>query len=338
MPSSHRRDPALPGHRKLAVTVAAAAAAVLTALTVVASGALASPTTARHSVTVATTLRHVAQGHRHRRSHPGRRHRHHRIPTKFGASVHANGVAWGRAVARSDSWYHHLRMIRVFYPGLPEQWPGRAGQVNRPVAVSFKLAPSAVLSGKYDAYFTHWFRTAPRHHRTWWTYIHEPEDNIARGEFSASSYRAAWRHLYALSQRAHHRMLRPTLTLMCYTMTKYSHRRFSDYNPGPWIHTYAWDCYNRDASTGHYVSPQQMFSHVLPFTRRHHKQFAVAEFGSVLARGDRGAGRAAWLRRSARYLRRHDAAYVSYFDSTVGDDYRLLDAPSRRAWRAVVNH
>jgi len=334
MPSRHRRDLAAPRHRQLALVVLGAGAAVITAIPLLSGLASASPHASARTSVAATTLRTAT--HHHHRHH--RHHRRHRIPTRFGASVHAAGLPWSRAVARSDSWYHHLRMIRVFYPGLPEQWPGRAGDVHRPVAVSFDVQPSIVLSGKYDAYFTHWFRTAPKAHRTWWTYIHEPEDDIERGRFTASSYRAAWRHLHTLSVKAtHNPKLRPTLTLMCYTLSPYSHRQFSDYNPGPWIHTYAWDCYNRDASAGQYVTPHKMFQYVLPFTRHHHKEFGVAEFGSRIAAGRPASSRAQWLRRSARYLRHHHAAYVSYFDSTVGDDYRLLDAPSRAAWRAIVN-
>ena len=55
-----------------------------------------------------------------------------------------------------------------------------------------------------------------------------------------------------------------------------------------------------------------------------------------MASGDSGAGRAAWLTRSASYARANGAAYITYFDSTVGGDFRLLDAPSENAWRQVI--
>jgi hypothetical protein len=307
-----------PRHRRLLVTVAGAAAVVVTAGAVLAGFALANPTT---------------------RHHPRHHHRHHHlVPTRFGASVQANSTPWTAAVGRSDARYGHLRMLRVFYPGLPEQWPGRAGQAHRPVAVSFDVQPSEILSGRYDSYFRTWFHNAPKVGRTWWTYIHEPEDDIERGRFTASSYRAAWRHLYQLQVEAtHNRMLRPTLTLMCYTMSPYSHRSFSDYNPGNFIRTYAWDCYNREAANGRYTAAKNMFRYVLPFTKAHDKGFAVAELGSRIAKGKSPQSRAKWLLRTGNYLRRHHAAYVSYFDSTIGADYRLLDTPSQTAWRAVVN-
>jgi hypothetical protein len=306
-------------HRKLLVTVAGAAAVVITAGAVLAGFATANP----------------KPHHRHHHHH----HHHHVIPTRFGASVQAKTTPWTTAVGRSDARYGNLRMVRVFYPGLPEQWPGRAGQVHRPVAVSFDVQPSVVLSGRYDSYFKTWFRNAPKVGRTWWTYIHEPEDDIERGRFTASSYRAAWRHLYALQvQATHNHLLRPTLTLMCYTMSPYSHRNFNNYNPGNFIRTYAWDCYNRLASSGRYISPKAMFRYVLPFTRAHHKGFGVAELGSRVAKGKSAQSRARWLLQTGTYLRQQHAAYVSYFDSTVGDDYRLLDAPSQSAWRTVINY
>jgi hypothetical protein len=43
------------------------------------------------------------------------------------------------------------------------------------------------------------------------------------------------------------------------------------------------------------------------------------------------------LTASAAFLSAHNAQFVTYFDSTVGADYRLLDAPSMAAWRAAVS-
>ena len=63
----------------------------------------------------------------------------------------------------------------------------------------------------------------------------------------------------------------------------------------------------------------------------------MTEFGSQVAVGDTtGAGRAAWLRASAAYLSSVGAVAVTYFDSPVDNDYRLLDANSLAAWASVV--
>ena len=67
------------------------------------------------------------------------------------------------------------------------------------------------------------------------------------------------------------------------------------------------------------------------------KPWAIGELGTKLIPGDSGAGRAKWLRDVGAYSRANGAEYVAYFDSTVGDDYRLLDAASQQAWREVIN-
>ena len=47
--------------------------------------------------------------------------------------------------------------------------------------------------------------------RTWWSFWHEPEDDIERGGFTAEQYRAAWAHLDALETAVHNKNLRSTL-------------------------------------------------------------------------------------------------------------------------------
>ena len=64
--------------------------------------------------------------------------------------------------------YGGMEVVRVFYPGLPSKWPGRAGEVGGSVVVSFKANPSDVLAGRHDAYLAEWFRTAPRDRDIWW--------------------------------------------------------------------------------------------------------------------------------------------------------------------------
>jgi len=66
--------------------------------------------------------------------------------------------------------------------------------------------------------------------------------------------------------------------------------------------------------------------------------WGIAELGSVLAQGDDGRGRAAWLTASARYVTEQGGIFLSYFDTNAKrTDYRLTDEPSRAAWYAVVS-
>ena len=257
--------------------------------------------------------------------------------TGFGASVYQNGAAWASAVSRSDSKYGHLDVIRVFYPGAPAAWPGTAGSVNRPVVVSFHIPPAQILNGSNDAELTNWFKNAPTDRTIWWTYYHEPENDIAAGKFTAAQYRAAWQHVAALEAKVHHANMQATLILMCYTLNKMSHRNFSDYYPGSSvIDVLGWDCYNKSADAP-YETPPRMFDQMIAFSRAQGKPFGVAEFGSTVIKGDY-AGRANWIKAVGTYLHSNGAQFVSYFDSPMGPggDYRLTDTTSANALKSLV--
>jgi hypothetical protein len=257
--------------------------------------------------------------------------------TGFGASVYQNGASWSSAVSRSDAKYGHMDVVRVFYPGAPAPWPGPAGSVNRPVVVSFHIPPSQILNGSHDAQLTQWFKTAPTNRTIWWTYYHEPENDIQRHSFTAAQYRAAWKHVAALAAKARHPNLRATLILMCYTLNRFSHRNFANYYPGSSvIDVLGWDCYNKSAD-GPYESPSRMFDTMIKFSRAHGKPFGVAEYGSTVMKGNT-AGRAAWIKAVGAYLHKNGAQFATYFDSPMGPggDYRLSDSQSATALRSLV--
>jgi hypothetical protein len=258
--------------------------------------------------------------------------------TLFGSSIYQNpGETFAAAYQRRVRLYGALGVDRVYYPGLPPAWPGNAGYSGGPVIVSFKADPQQVLTGAYDAMLTSWFSSAPRGHAIWWTYYHEPEDQIASGAFTAAQYRAAWQRICDLARSVGNPDLHATLILMCYTLDPSSGRTFADYYPGSaYIDTLGFDCYNTAFSSGSYVNPATQFAAVLSMSAAMGKPYGIAEFGSRLVPGDRGSGRAAWLLACATYLQTHGASWVAYFDSPVAGEYRLLDAPSQQAWRRVV--
>jgi len=255
--------------------------------------------------------------------------------TVFGAAVgRAKGEDFATALARSDRDLGGLDIVRVFYPGPPEPWPGLAGTPGRPVVVSFKMPPAAVLAGDFDAVMLDWFRDAPTDREVYWSYFHEPEDNIEEGEFTAPDYRGAWRHLARLADRSGGPRLKATLVLMCYTFEDAAQRTWQDYYPGAdSIDVMAYDCYSRGAKKGVYEPPDQIFGRAIENAREVGKPFGIAEFGSLLAKDDDGSRRAEWLQQVGRYLADQGAVFVTYFDATVGGEYRLLDPKSKAAWR-----
>ncbi|WP_405101702.1 hypothetical protein [Micromonospora sp. NBC_01412] len=255
-----------------------------------------------------------------------------------GASIHLqSGESFAAGLARSDRSYGPLRMVRVFYPGLPPAWSGsRADAADRTVVVSFKAPPGEVAAGRHDSRLAAWFRSVPHNLDVYWSYFHEPEDDIARGSYTAAQYRAAWQRLAGLADRAGNARLRATLILMCWTLNPSSHRTFEDYWPGgDAIDVLGWDCYNSGGKFNRYTDPAQVFTPMIAKSKALGKPWGLAETGSVRISGDSGTGRAGWIRAMSRYLDDQRPLWVAYYDYQVaGGDFRLTDTPSRDAWRA----
>ncbi|MBE1534081.1 CBM96 family carbohydrate-binding protein [Actinomadura algeriensis] len=257
------------------------------------------------------------------------------VRTMCGVSLEVDrGQTHLEALAEAERRYGRLDMVRQFYPGKPGDWPGRFGDElgKRPTVVSFKMNPREILSGKHDDEMARWFAEAPDDRDVYWVYYHEPEDNIADGHFTAADYRAAWRRLGKLADRADNPRLKATLVLMSWSLEAESRRNWRDYYPGrDVIDVLGWDTYN--LAKDRYQTPDEMYSKVLQVSEEENLPFGVAETGAHLIPGDNGAKRAAWLRSMTRYLEQKDALWVAYFDlDWPTGDFRLLDAPSIDAW------
>lgn len=258
--------------------------------------------------------------------------------TLCGASFQPeNGESNQQALERHDRMFNGLEVVRIFYPGLPANWPGKVNTGNRPVIVSFKASPSEINSGSLDQRMRDWFRTAPRDRTIWWTYYHEPEDNIEAGEFTAATYRTAWQRLVRLADEAGNPNLQATLILMGWTLEPGSKRNWRDYYAGPeYIDVLGWDLYNLQWKKGTYKNPAENFQKVIAVSQAEGKPFGIAETGTPLLGGDTGAQRAAWLRGTIEVLSRAGAQFIAYFHldwPSAGIDYRLHDEPSRAVWR-----
>ncbi|HEU0102880.1 MAG TPA: hypothetical protein VFR07_11235 [Mycobacteriales bacterium] len=262
--------------------------------------------------------------------------------TAFGAVVKPRGSEnWTEAMTRAEQDYGRLAVIRLFDANAPDPWKTIRGKVtNHPVIASWKIPPGEVLSGAHDQKLRTWFQNAPRTRPTWFSYIHEPEDDVERGSFAADEYRAAFARISALADEAGNPRLKATLILQCYTVNPRSGRDWLQFYAGDAaVDVIGWDCYNHKTNTPiGYGKPSDLFGKAIEASRSVQKPWGVAEVGSLVQPGDDGTGRGAWLTAVARYLFNQNAQFVSYFDTNgAGTDYRLLDAPSKRAWRAVVS-
>jgi hypothetical protein len=241
-------------------------------------------------------------------------------------------------VARQDAKFGHLDTLRYYAPGLPPAWSTITALGQRDLVVSFKADPVAVARGDHDAYLSAWFAAAPRDRKIWWTYFHEPENDVAAGAFTPTQFRDAFRHVSQLAQQAGRTDLRSTMILMGYTVTKSSGRNWADYYAGSaYVDVLGWDVYNHAAAAGtSYSTPENVFGKVVAVSAAAGKPVAIAETGAPLITGDTGAGRAAYLKAAATYLKTAKAQFVTYYDSTQGGSYTLDDAPSIGAWAAEM--
>ena len=261
--------------------------------------------------------------------------------TRFGFSAYQEGgESWPQAVARRDKALGTADVIRVFYPGVPQAWPGRAGDVGRDVIVSFKLPPAEVNSGAYDDRLRTWFATAPTDRMIYWSYFHEPEDNIEHGEFTAAQYRTAWTRIAGLADAAKNPKLKATLILMAWSVNKGSGRTWTDYYPGGnVIDVIGWDAYNTAATSKNpaYATPSAIYSPPAAAAQSVGKPFGFAEWGSVRVPGDSGAARAAWIRASTEYQAKIGSVFSTYYDSLLNGDFRLSDGASQQALRSAIS-
>jgi hypothetical protein len=237
----------------------------------------------------------------------------------------------------------HIPVVRTWDTGMPraDAWKQRSewfGQ--RWVVTSIKLRPQEVLSGRHDSALRHYFDTAPTKQPIFFSYFHEPEDEVKRGEFTPQQFRQAFRRIIGIAAEACNPNLYPTLVLMSWTAEPASGLDWRDYYPGKrFVSVLGWDPYNgANGYASSYRSPQSIFGDVVRASRKAGKPFGVAETGSVRIPGDSsGTGRAAWLRKVDRYLTKKDAAWVTYFQSTNKGDFELRDAASIAAWREAMN-
>lgn len=259
--------------------------------------------------------------------------------TAFGSNAwQAPGEDRRAAMARVDAAYGPVQIVRLFASWLPPRWGlVRAEVGRRPLVISFRAAPDVVLSGRLDHRLRAWFANAPRDRDVYWTYFHEPEDQVEQGWFTPRQFAAAWSHVRELAAPVDNPRLHATVVLMCWTADQRSGRDWRDYVPASGVEVLAWDCYARGHDARTYADPSALLDPARAASAEAGASWGVAELGARVAAGSDGSDRARWLEEVAAYARSHHARFVTYFDApTGGGDFRLTDRPSVRAWADVV--
>ena len=263
--------------------------------------------------------------------------------TLYGSSLSTRGQTLIQAVSGVDALFGRADVVRHFSPGMPLDWQSKNAQLlsDRTLITSFKVAPAEIVSGKHDAFFKNWFATAPSDQTIYWSYFHEPEDNINKGEFTEAQYRAAWKHLAEIEQAACQPNMHATLILTEWTMNPNSKRDYRVYDAGhEYVKVLAFDPYNGiyDTDRDFYESPESLLGPIAEKMEADGRPWGIAEIGSRLVIGDpNGAGRAKWFADIGRYTAENDLLFVTYFhDIGPNGDYRLQDKASIDAWAKLV--
>ena len=251
----------------------------------------------------------------------------------LGSSVTASDVA------QTTTQFGTLPIVRVYYPGLPASnaWNGGlAGANHSAVIVSFKALPTDILSGTDDAALTHFFDTAPTGHPIYYSYYHEPEDNIAAGQFTLADYKAAWARVVELADAARNPDLHSTLILMNWDLVKASGRDWKSYLPGGGIiSTLGWDAYPVGSATN--VNPQptppaDFMGPCITASKSVGLPYGFPEFGLSTP-----VGRAAWVTEVGNYLMTSGALFASYFNGSAEyPTLQLTDQASQDVWKGFV--
>jgi hypothetical protein len=248
----------------------------------------------------------------------------------FGASVNATDLA------QETSEFGHMAIVRTYYPGLPSSnaWTtGRPAANKSAVIVSFKAQPKAILSGQDDTALSHFFDTAPSGNPIYWSYYHEPEGNIADGEFTLPDYQAAWAHVVSLARAAHNPDLHSTLILGGYDFRPGAHRNWKDYLPGgDIISTLAWDAYPPGSAKNQNpvaAPPDTFMAKEIAAAKSVGLPYGFAEFGLSTP-----VGRPAWLTDVGNYLLHSGALFATYFNGNAQyPTLKLTDSASVAVWR-----
>jgi hypothetical protein len=242
-------------------------------------------------------------------------------------------------LSQATSDFGRMPIVRVYYPGLPNPnaWSsGLAAANDSAVIVSFKALPTAILSGADDAALSHFFDTAPTGHPIYYSYYHEPEDNIAAGQFTLADYKAAWARVVSLADAAHNPDLHSTLILMEWDLQKASGRDWKSYLPGGGIiSTLGWDAYPVGSATNVHpqpTPPTDFMGPAIAASRSVGLPFGFAEFGLSTA-----SGRPGWLTQVGNYLMSSGALFASLFNGNQQyPTLQLTDQASINIWRGFV--
>lgn len=236
------------------------------------------------------------------------------LKRRLAAATRTTLVGFSSASSRTDTLdakrtvYGPSGIVRRFSAGKPS--PSLLPEDGTPVALSYKDADAAALKATLIA-------ARDRGISGYWTYHHEPEDNLTTSAQQAD-YRSTWRRLLAAADEVPGVTLEPLVILMAWSLSPASGRDWTAWDPDPSL-PIGFDLYK----------PANV-QHVLDWHERTGRDFAIPEFGATGTDEDRLAK----IETMIPPLLEAKPLFVTYFDSTVGGAYPLNSYPRASAkWR-----
>ncbi|MBA2558475.1 MAG: hypothetical protein H0V07_01065 [Propionibacteriales bacterium] len=233
-----------------------------------------------------------------------------RSRTRYGINANdRHGVHARRALCGG-----YVGVARVFYSGmLPATWnPSKEGASPQSACqVSFKADPASVAAGHFDRRIVSWLNSIPSGWKVYFTFWHEPNDELRAGRFSAASYRAAWARLsHLVRERAHLKRdvrVRLVPVFMAYNVGHAGY--WSDsWVPRPSdVAFLSWDIYGNPTGgtglRGPYPQPRKRINPCLLVTQRlGFEHWGVSEFNAPRRSWDTDeSARRRWLARFRQY-------------------------------------
>ncbi len=217
------------------------------------------------------------------------------LDTLFGDTPRASSSAAG--VAAMDAMYGSAQVVRLFWSGAARPSPVH----GRPVVGSIK---------RIDAGTAAWASTMWR-----WTYQHEIDSKIKKGQTTLAEWRRSMDSLVALKV--------PGLSVILTADAFVSKSK----NPSDFLVpgvTHLGVDFDGISQSGGYHDYSRELAAVEAFTRAHHLTWGVAEFGANRASNDpSGTARAAWLKTWGERFAAAGAEYVCLWeaDSQAGSDF-----------------
>lgn len=213
--------------------------------------------------------------------------------TVFGSSAKSSSIA---VLEDTRATYGRLDIVRRFSSSIPT--PGLLPLDGTDVSLSFKLPDRAAFVDTLEA-------ARDQGIGGFWTYYHEPEDNVGDGSLSLADWRRTWDELQSVAAGVSGVTLEPLPILMAWTLNPKSGRDWRGYDLGLDV---GFDCYN--AVNVPYLAA---------WAEETGRRFAIPEIGATgtdVQRVDK-------LDSLLAQLVPLKPRFVAYFDATVGGDFPL---------------